>query len=218
MLATIPPPTIVTCIQCANRDPTTVPLVSCLSCSKRGKSRRFHLGKHTECCTPTIVTLSILFCTLETMFLPALYLFSVCTRSRLLLQSFEPQEGENGTLQISGFLRFAGLSANQLISIPGAGDYPISAIYGPTDPFLPSSSSSSIPLPSSAAHTAASAHTSSHAEMDTDGSSPGAPLIAQVSKLDPTSVAVLLYSGNELLKRPSQKPWLRGVTLSTACL
>lgn len=42
--------------------------------------------------------------------------------------------GVTGTLMLTGYVRYAGLSANQLISIPGAGDFHIERIEGPVEP------------------------------------------------------------------------------------
>ncbi len=42
--------------------------------------------------------------------------------------------GGDGTLVLYGYVRGAGLSANQLVTVPGAGDYRIVGIHGPKDP------------------------------------------------------------------------------------
>ncbi|GFR48760.1 hypothetical protein Agub_g10580, partial [Astrephomene gubernaculifera] len=42
--------------------------------------------------------------------------------------------GDSGTLVVYGYVRSAGLSANQLVTIPGAGDFRILSIHAPTDP------------------------------------------------------------------------------------
>jgi hypothetical protein len=39
-----------------------------------------------------------------------------------------------GTLRLTGYVRGAGLSANQLVTVPGAGDFQLLAIEGPADP------------------------------------------------------------------------------------
>jgi pre-rRNA-processing protein TSR1 len=41
-----------------------------------------------------------------------------------------------GVLRLTGYVRGAGLSANQLVTVPGAGDYKLVAIEGPADPAL----------------------------------------------------------------------------------
>lgn len=46
------------------------------------------------------------------------------------------QGAGSGTLLLRGFVRGGGLSANGLITIPGAGDFQISKIEGPKDPYL----------------------------------------------------------------------------------
>lgn len=46
----------------------------------------------------------------------------------------EAASGETVTLTLTGWVRAAGLSANQLLSIPGAGDFQIDVIQGPAEP------------------------------------------------------------------------------------
>ncbi|GIL79816.1 hypothetical protein Vretifemale_9103 [Volvox reticuliferus] len=45
-----------------------------------------------------------------------------------------PAAGAGGTLVVYGYVRGAGLSANQLITVPGGGDYSILSIHAPPDP------------------------------------------------------------------------------------
>lgn len=47
----------------------------------------------------------------------------------------EMGEGGVGTLRVTGFLRGVPLSANQLVHIPGLGDFQMSEIYAPEDPY-----------------------------------------------------------------------------------
>ncbi|XP_055639550.1 pre-rRNA-processing protein TSR1 homolog isoform X1 [Toxorhynchites rutilus septentrionalis] len=44
-------------------------------------------------------------------------------------------EANVGTLKVTGFLRGVPLSVNQLVHIPGLGDFQMSAIYAPEDPY-----------------------------------------------------------------------------------
>uniref|UniRef100_A0A8D8BHS8 Pre-rRNA-processing protein TSR1 homolog n=1 Tax=Culex pipiens TaxID=7175 RepID=A0A8D8BHS8_CULPI len=50
---------------------------------------------------------------------------------------FVPEMGEEcvGTLKVTGFLRGVPLSVNQLVHIPGLGDFQMSEIYAPEDPY-----------------------------------------------------------------------------------
>ncbi|GLI68047.1 hypothetical protein VaNZ11_012370 [Volvox africanus] len=45
-----------------------------------------------------------------------------------------PGAGPGGTLVVYGYVRGAGLSANQLVTVPGGGDYRILSIHAPRDP------------------------------------------------------------------------------------
>ncbi|KAK9859345.1 hypothetical protein WJX84_011275, partial [Apatococcus fuscideae] len=45
-----------------------------------------------------------------------------------------PDASAPGTLEIRGHVRTLGLSPNQLVHIPGAGDFQIGAVYGPSEP------------------------------------------------------------------------------------
>eukprot|EP00884_Botryococcus_braunii_P001387 jgi/Botrbrau1/11249/Bobra.0038s0021.1 len=45
-----------------------------------------------------------------------------------------PQEPSMGTLVVRGYIRNQGLSANQLVHVPGAGDFQIAQICGPQEP------------------------------------------------------------------------------------
>lgn len=42
----------------------------------------------------------------------------------------------NGTLKVTGFLRGTSLSVNNLIHIPGLGDFQMSQIDAPDDPYV----------------------------------------------------------------------------------
>lgn len=56
-------------------------------------------------------------------------------RPALLVEQASYQ-AETGTLCLNAYVRYAGLSANQLVTIPGAGDFQIAKITGPRDPTL----------------------------------------------------------------------------------
>lgn len=60
-------------------------------------------------------------------------------RPHLLGEKYEyiPEMGEDntGTLKVTGFLRGTPLSVNQLVHIPGLGDFQMEAIYAPEDPY-----------------------------------------------------------------------------------
>ena len=49
-------------------------------------------------------------------------------------QQQQQQQQPSGTLRLTGYVRGAGLSANQLVTLPGAGDFRLLAIEGPRDP------------------------------------------------------------------------------------
>jgi pre-rRNA-processing protein TSR1 len=49
-------------------------------------------------------------------------------------QQHPQQQQQLGELHLTGYVRAQGLSANQLITVPGAGDFRILRIEGPVDP------------------------------------------------------------------------------------
>lgn len=49
-----------------------------------------------------------------------------------------PFAGISGTLKITGYLRGAALSVNSLVHLPGLGDFQMSQIDAPFDPFTSS--------------------------------------------------------------------------------
>ncbi|KIZ05338.1 hypothetical protein MNEG_2614 [Monoraphidium neglectum] len=49
-------------------------------------------------------------------------------------QQQQQQQQPAGTLRLTGYVRGAGLSANNLVTVPGAGDFQLLAIEGPPDP------------------------------------------------------------------------------------
>ena len=61
-------------------------------------------------------------------------------RPYVLAEAAEYEAGPDagrGTLKLRGYVRGIGLSANQLVHLPGAGDYNIARVGGPADPHRP---------------------------------------------------------------------------------
>ncbi|GIL52662.1 hypothetical protein Vafri_8489 [Volvox africanus] len=75
-----------------------------------------------------------------------------------------PGAGAGGTLVVYGYVRGAGLSANQLVTVPGGGDFRILSIHAPRDPNAPGAGR---PLHAAAKQTEAEAETNAGGmEMD----------------------------------------------------
>lgn len=68
-----------------------------------------------------------MFLTLRVLNNNLYFLFALSLRSFFFL-------GTLGTLKITGYLRGTALSVNQLVHIPGLGDFQLSQIDAPNDP------------------------------------------------------------------------------------
>ncbi len=57
---------------------------------------------------------------------------------RPCLQGQQQDQQQEGVLKLTGYVRGMALSADQLVTIPGLGDFQIQQIQGPPDPWGPS--------------------------------------------------------------------------------